>query len=239
MSMFDESDRVPTMGELMGAGKGLGDMWSALEERHQKYWDIFRPAHPVPGEEPIGGPGVGQPSDAQKIADAICKTLKCCFLNTRPPIWLAPTITSIRLDKKTHLCEGPTPLPSGDYQGGPGPIVDVLCVEIPDLCVGTIWGIGMLLEDSADFDIVEWREERNGALLIDGVYCFQKADPTKMHRDIEPVPIILPPMSKFCLRARNLALGGPPKQATARITGQIVPIKEMTSDGGYGEYCQI
>ena len=239
MSMFDDERRVPTMGELMGAGKGLGDMWSALEERHQSYWNIYRPAHPVPEELPIGGPGVPALSDAQKLADAICNTLKCCFLNVRPPIWLAPTATSIRLDKKTHLCEGPTPLPSGDYQGGPGPIVDVLCVDIPDLCIGVIWGIGMLLEDSADFDIVEWREERNGAILIDGVYCFQKADPTKMHRDIEPVPIILPPMSRFCLRARNLALGGPPKQATARITGQIVPIREITADGAYGEYCQI
>jgi hypothetical protein len=238
MSIFDKDDFVPRVGDLV-EGKGLGDMWSKLEERHQQYWNIYRPSHPVPGEAPIAGPGTGQPSEAQKIADAICKTLKGCFIRSQPPIWLEPTITSIRLDKKTNLCQGTTPLPPGSYAGGPGPLVDVLCLEIPDLCVGTIWAIGMLLEDSADFDVVEWREERNGAILIDGVYCFQKADPTKMHRDVEPVPIILPPLSRFCLRARNLLLGGAPKQATARITGQIVPIKEITVDGQYGEYRSI
>lgn len=235
--MFDEdNDIVPTVGDLAG-GKGLGDMWSKLEERHQMYWNIYRPAHPVPQELPVGGPGMPSASPEQKMADAICKALSCCNLKAQPPIWLEPSATSIRLDRKTRLCDGPTQLPPGSYLSGPGPYVDVLCIEIPDLCVGTIWGIGQLLGDSADFEVVEWREERNGQPIIDGVYCFQKADPTKMHRDIEPVPLILPPMSKFCLRARNLMLGGPPKEAWARITGQIVPIREITANGSYGEFC--
>jgi hypothetical protein len=235
MSMFDENDRVPTVGDLSG-GKGLGDMWSSLEERHEKYWDIYRPAVPVPQDLPVGGGGDGRTPE-EKMGQAIAKALKCAPIQAHPPIWLAPSATSIRLDRKTRLCDGPTPLPPGSYMGGPGPFVDILCIEIPDLCVGTIWGIGMLLEDSADFEVVEWREERNGQPIIDGIYCFQKADPTKMHRDIEPVPLILPPMSKFCLRARNLMLAGPPKLAWARITGQIIPIREITADGSYGEYC--
>jgi hypothetical protein len=235
-SMFDDDEgRVPTVGDL-ASGKGLGDMWSALEERHQQYWNIFRPANAVPEDLPIGGGGDGR-SPEEKMAQAIAKALKCSPIQAHPPIWLAPTATSIRLDRKTRLCDGPVELPPGSYMAGPGPFVDVLCIEIPDLCVGTIWGIGQLLEDSADFEIVEWREERNGQPIIDGIYCFQKADPTKMHRDIEPVPLILPPLSKFCLRARNLALGGPPKLAWARITGQILPIREITADGSYGEYC--
>lgn len=232
MSLFDKDDDLilPTVKQ----GGSLGDMWSSLEERGQKYWDIHRPAHPVPQVPPVGQPR-GPKTPQEEMIDAFCKCLEKCYLKVQQPTWIEPTVTSVRIDKKTKA-GSPVLLPPGTYPT-PAGFTDVLCIDIPDLAVGVLWGIGMLLEDNQDFDVVEWREIRDGATLIDGQYCFQKADPTRMHRDMEPVPIILPPLTRFCLQARNTLLAGDPKQATARITGHLIPIKSITADGLYSQFC--
>lgn len=231
-----DDEPLPLVRDFAGKGGNLGDMWSALEERHQKYWDIYRPAHPVPQTPPIGAPPMGPEAAVAALGDRVLKAIedlcKCCWWKVQPPTWLEPTITSIRIDRKIINVE----LPPGTY-AAPVEFKDILCIEVPDLMVAALWGIGTALEDDDDFDVVEWREIRNGAQLIDGRYFFQKADPTKMHRDMEPVPIILPPLSTFCLQARNTLLAGPPKVAVARITGHMVPVREFSGNGAFSEWC--
>jgi len=53
-----------------------------------------------------------------------------------------------------------------------------------------------------------------------------------MRRDLEPVPIVIPPLSTFTLQARNFAVVQ--KNAVARVTGELIPLKDSTGDGTFG-----
>jgi hypothetical protein len=228
-------DALPLMGET-DADSGLGDITSKLEERYQKYWDITRQNDAMPGQTAVAYPVQQVPPAMAPYVPAVMeilewfkKQLECNIFCVKNPNLVEPTYTGIRLDKKTNVNSKVALAPLAGY---PGNFTTVLSFQVPDLMVGIIWGIANLLEDDQDYEFVEWREQTDGVTLIDGVYRFQKADPTLMRRDLEPVPIIVPPLSTFRLQARNFA--NVQKNAVGRITGTLIPLKESTDDGVFG-----
>lgn len=239
--------------------KDLGDMWSRLEERHQAYWDITRPGVPMIATTPVAGPKVpatrtppsmqapppaGFPapiwewlrdrafSALHEVLQTFKEDLKCGTFFVKNPSWIEPPMSTIRLDRKVNL-NAPIMLP---FVGPAGAFTDVLTIRVPDLTVGTIWAISPSVCLAAGIETVEWRELLNGGPITDGQYVFNKAAPDHLTRDTEPVPVFLPPNSTFILQARNTAVAGPAIPAVPRITGQLLPVRDISTDGTFSQF---
>ena len=239
--------------------RDLGDMWSRLEERHQAYWDINRPSVPMISTPPVVGPSVPAPrtppsmqgpapegfppaiwewlrdrafSAMHEVLQTFKEDLKCGTYYVKNPSWIEPPISTIRLDRKTNL-DTPVLLPP---VGPGGAFTDVLTIKVPDLTVGTIWGVAPNVCRADGLNTVQWEELVNGAPITDGLYVGAKAAFDRIGRDTEPVPIFLPPLSTFVLRARNTALIGAVQAAMARVTGQLLPVKDISTDGTFQQF---
>ncbi|MGI0149838.1 MAG: hypothetical protein ACREDF_09955, partial [Thermoplasmata archaeon] len=231
--------------------RDLGDMWSRLEERHQGYWDINRRSVPMIGPTPVVGPTCpptrtppsmqcepppGFPptvwewlrdrafSALHEVLQTFKEDLKCGTYFVKNPSWIEPPITTIRLDRKVNLNTPVSLAPVGPA----GAFTDVLTIRVPDLTVGTIWAIAPNPCTGLGLSKVQWEELINGAPITDGLYVYNKAPGDHLNRDTEPVPIFLPPLSTFVLRARNIAVAGPAEDVMPRITGQLLPVKDIS-----------
>jgi hypothetical protein len=239
--------------------RDLGDLWSRLEERHQAYWDINRRSVPMIGPTPVVGPTCppartppsmncpppdGFPpaiweffrdrffSAMHETLQTFKEDLKCGTFFVKNPSWIEPPITTIRLDRKINL-NAPVLLPP---VGPGGAFTDILTIRVPDLTVGTIWAIAPNVCRTDGLINVQWEELINGAPITDGLYNYAKAAGDHLNRDTEPVPIFLPPLSTFVLRARNVAVAGPVQEALPRITGQLLPVKDISTDGTFAQF---
>jgi hypothetical protein len=238
--------------------RDLGDMWGRLDERHQAYWDINRRSVPMPDTSPVVGPACpptrtppsmqcpepeGMPpgvweffkkyffSAMHETLQTFKEDLKCGTFFVKNPSWIEPPISTIRLDRKTNL-NTPVALPP---VGPAGAFTDVLTIRVPDLTVGTIWAIAPNVCRADGLNSVQWEELINGAPITDGLYVGAKMPYDNVTRDREPVPVFLPPLSTFVLRARNLSLVQA-QDAIVRVTGQLLPVKDISTDGTFQQF---
>lgn len=238
--------------------RDLGDMWSRLEERYQGYWDINRRSVPMIPTTPVVGPTcppVRTPPSMQcpppagippgvweffrdhffsamhETLQTFKEDLKCGTFFVKNPSWIEPPISTIRLDRKTNY-NTPVALPP---VGPAGAFTDVMVIRVPDLTVGTIWSIAPNVCRADGLNSVQWEELINGAPITDGLYVGVKTPFDDAARDKEPVPVFLPPLSTFTLRARNLSLVQA-QDAIVRITGQLLPVRDITTDGTFGQF---
>ncbi|MFO0701754.1 MAG: hypothetical protein U0236_21245, partial [Nitrospira sp.] len=236
----------------------LGDMWSRLEERYQAYWDITRPSVPMIQTTPLVGPRVPAPrtppsmqapppegfppaiwewlrdrafSALHEVLQTFKEDLKCGTYFVKNPSWIEPPISTIRLDAKVPL-PAPILLPP---VGPAGPFTDVLTINVPDLTVGTIWATANSVCLASGIQDVEWRKTINGAPIKDGQYFGTEVPFDHVARDSEPVPLFLPPLSKFVLQARNTGLVVV-QPAVPRVTGQLLPVRDISTDGTFSQF---
>lgn len=241
----DDDMKVPTFGSL-------GDLWSRLEERHQGYWDIYRRSEAMKDQPPIVGPECPPTripptmkcppppgfdaglwkffseyffSSLMETLQSFQSSMERGMFFVKSPSWVEPPITTIRLDRKTNF-NTPVVLPP---VGPAGAFTTVLIIDVPDLTVATLWGISNSVCLGTGLDTVEFREVRNGAPITDGQYVGGKLNFDHINRDSEPVPVFLPPLSRFEIQARNIALVGD-QEALCRVTGQLLPIRDIAPD---------